>query len=160
MSCSSAGYRCLPLWSLSVNGAQCGVGPSGSDSGGATGAMSDTSAPGWPPIMNRLRPLTYGYLRVPREADDTTIRHLEHTLTDYADTHGFDFAAFFHEFDTGSYAAFAELIVELQRAEAHTVIVPSMRHLSPNPLLRSCLLNQLERDGKAEVLDTGVPGDG
>lgn len=103
--------------------------------------------------MTELRPLAYGYMRVASESDDTAIRTIENSLKDYAEAHGFDFATIFHEFQSGSQAALDELIEELQRADAHTVIVPSLTDISPHPMLRSRRLDRLEDDAQAEVLE-------
>lgn len=46
---------------------------------------------------------------------------------------------------------FNELIQELQRAEAHHVVTPSLGHLAHHPLLRNTMLTRLARDADARV---------
>ena len=88
-------------------------------------------------------PLAYGYMRVPCDAVDDMVRHVEQDLRALAAAKGFCFVTFFYEFACGSQEAFNELVVELQRAGAHHVLVPSMRHLARSTLLQNMMLARL-----------------
>jgi DNA invertase Pin-like site-specific DNA recombinase len=99
-----------------------------------------------------VKPLMYGYMRVDGDESDDGIRHTERQLRALAEAKGYCFAGLFHEYDA-SQSAFAELIEELKRAEAHHVVVPSLRHLADHHLLRSIMLTQLEREAHALVLE-------
>ncbi|MGH3565893.1 MAG: recombinase family protein [Pseudonocardia sp.] len=98
-----------------------------------------------------MKPLIYGYLRVPDDLDDHQIRRMERGLRDLAQAEGFCFATTFHEHQPGYQGAFQELTRELQRADAHHVVVPSLGHLSLHPLLRNMMLAYLAREADAHV---------
>ena len=104
--------------------------------------------------MKESKPLAYGYMRVSADVDDKTVRQVEQKLEDCAEAHGFSFAAIFHEFISGSFTEWSELVRELQRADAHHVVVPSLSHLTQHAILRQSLLDQLEQ-AKAEVHELG-----
>jgi hypothetical protein len=97
-------------------------------------------------------PLAYGYLRVPCEVPDAKVRRLEQALRAFAALQGLYLVTFFFEFDCGSQAAFGELLTELQRADAHHVVIPSLRHLARSVLLQNMMLTRLEGEAAAEVL--------
>lgn len=105
--------------------------------------------------MTELRPLAYGYMRVPCDIDDLAIRDMERKLRDHAEQCGFEFAAIFRELQSGISEGWDELTTELLRSDAHHVIVPSLDHISPHPMLRSIRLERLEEDAKAKVLELG-----
>jgi hypothetical protein len=92
-------------------------------------------------------------MRVPCDVDDHAVRDTERKLRDHAERHGFEFATIFHEFQSGISDGWDELTTELQRSDAHHVIVPSLSHVSLHPILRSIRLERLEEDAKAEVLE-------
>lgn len=98
-----------------------------------------------------MMPLIYGYLRVADNLDDPEIRRMERGLHELAETEGFSFATTFHEYQPGYHGAFDELTRELQRADAHHVVVPSLGHLSQHPLLRTTMLTRLTRDADAQL---------
>ncbi len=100
-----------------------------------------------------MKPLAYGYMCAPCEVGDHVIYAWERNLRKYAEEHGFEFATIFHEFQSGTSEAWDELTTELQRSDAHHVIVPSLSHVSRHPLLRSSMLDRLEEDAKAEVVE-------
>jgi len=85
----------------------------------------------------------FGYLRADDETDDEQIRAMERAFRRLALAEGFCLAITFYEYTPGHHGAFHELADELTRAEAHDVVVPSLGHLSPHPLLRSQLIAQL-----------------
>ncbi len=98
-----------------------------------------------------MKPLIYGYMRVAAEADDESILQTEIALKDFAEAEGFCYATTFYEYNSGSHAAFTELVRELQRAEAHDVVLPSLDHLSRNSVLRFSMLIQLESQANART---------
>ncbi|MBI3685819.1 MAG: recombinase family protein [Actinobacteria bacterium] len=99
-----------------------------------------------------MKPLMYGYVRVADEAQDDEINQTEGALRSFADTEGYCYATTFYEHQSGSHAAFEELTEELQRADAHYVVVLSLDHVSRHPLLRSHMLRRLEAHANALVL--------
>jgi hypothetical protein len=105
-----------------------------------------------PPAL-ALQPLAYGYMRVPSGIPDAKVRRMELKMRRFAEHKGFCLAATFYEFQCGVFEAFYELVEELQRAEAHYVIVPTFRHLARNRLLQNSLLTRLDFDAHAEVFE-------
>lgn len=106
----------------------------------------DATAPGLP------CPLAYGYMRVPCDVPDDKVRRLEQALRAFAALQGLYLVTFFFEFDCGSQEAFGELLTELRRAEAHYVVIPSLRHFAHSVLLQNQMLTRLEHEAAAEVL--------
>lgn len=100
----------------------------------------------------RTVPHAYGYMRVPRDVEDEKVKLLEEQTVEYAERSGLHFVRFFFEFHCGSREAFEELIAELIRADAHHVVVPSLRHLAQNGLLQDQMLERLEFSARAQVL--------
>ncbi|MEV6879430.1 hypothetical protein [Amycolatopsis sp. NPDC051128] len=100
-------------------------------------------------------PLAYGYLRVPADVPDYRVRRVEQAVTRFAASKGLYFVSFFFELDCGSREGFEELITELVRAEAHHVVVPSLRHLALNELLRTAMREQLALEANAQVHPVG-----
>ncbi|WP_410639289.1 hypothetical protein [Amycolatopsis sp. lyj-346] len=96
-------------------------------------------------------PLAYGYMRVPAHVPDPEVRGLEQAVARYAKSLGLYFVSFFFEFDCGSREGFDELASELVRADAHHVVVPSLRHLALNTLLQDAMCERLALDAGAEV---------
>jgi hypothetical protein len=97
--------------------------------------------------------LLYGYMRVPCDVPDEKVVRMEREFQRFAETQGYSLAAIFYEFTCGVHDAFAELVEELQRTDAHYVLVPNFRHLARNRLLQNCLLSRLEFDAAAEVFE-------
>ncbi|MGH3624788.1 MAG: recombinase family protein [Sciscionella sp.] len=100
-----------------------------------------------------MQPLIYGYMRVLHDADDQQVMRMERALRACATDRGYDFGTIFYEHVPGSHAAFDELTAELQRADAHYVVVPSFDHLAMSVILRNCMLARLEQDANAEVFE-------
>lgn len=99
-----------------------------------------------------VEPIIYGYLHVPdAEPDEETLR-TERELRLFAERDGFRLAAIFHEHDWGSRTAFHELVEALRRTGARHVVVLSLAHLSPHPLLRDSLLAHLELHASTQVV--------
>ena len=107
-----------------------------------------------------MKPLAYGYMRVDSNARDGDILQTELVLRDYAERAGYCFATIFHEYDATNRAAFEELVVELQLADARCVIVPTVEHLSAHALLRASLIIRLEEMASAEVHTIADDGNG
>ncbi len=104
-----------------------------------------------------MKPLMYGYLREACEAGDDEVERIERALKSFAGTAGFCYATTFYEYQLGSYAAFEELVVELKRAEAQYVVVPSFQHLSVHPMVCDHLLLRLASGVNAQVFELGSP---
>ncbi|MGH3568129.1 MAG: recombinase family protein [Pseudonocardia sp.] len=98
-----------------------------------------------------MEPLIYGYLRVTDDLEDHEIRRMERGLQVLAEAEGFRLFTIFQEDQPGYQGGFGELTRELQRADAHHVVVPSLGHLSPHPLLRDLMLACLAREADAQV---------
>ena len=96
-----------------------------------------------------MEALVYGYLRDDLAAGDGD--DLEAALREAADAQGLCFATTFHEPDAGDGTAFAELTRELQRADAHHVVVPSLDHLTGQTIPRELLIAKLANDAAARV---------
>jgi hypothetical protein len=105
-----------------------------------------------PPVL-ALRPLAYGYMRVPCDIPDAKVRRMEFEMQRFSERHGWCLAAIFYEFVCGVHDAFEELVEELQRADAHHVVIPTYRHLARSPLLQNSLLQRLEFDAHAEAVE-------
>ena len=99
------------------------------------------------------QPLAYAYMRVPFDIPDDRVRRMEHELRRFAEGKGWCLAETFYEFRCGMHDAFNDLIAELQRTGATTVIVPTLRHLARNTLLQNVLLSRLEFDAGADVFE-------
>jgi hypothetical protein len=99
------------------------------------------------------RPLAYGYMRVPCDIPDDKVRRMEYEMRRFAAGKGLCLTAIFSEFVCGAHDAFNDLLVELQRTDAHYVIVPTFRHLARNVMLQNCLLTRLEFKAHAAVLE-------
>jgi hypothetical protein len=99
-----------------------------------------------------VQPLMYGYMRAPDDLPDDELDRLVREMQRFAETEGYCYATTFLEYQTGSQAAFAELIAELKRAEARHVVVPSFEHLSSHRILCDSMVERLELDANASVL--------
>ncbi|MFC8042662.1 hypothetical protein [Nocardia sp. NPDC057353] len=97
-----------------------------------------------------MQALTYGYVR--DDLADGRGEELERALRDLARSRGLCFAATFHESCDGDGTALAELTHELQRADAHHVLTPSLDHLGGQTIPREILIARLARDAAAHVL--------
>lgn len=96
-----------------------------------------------------MEALIYGYLR-----DDLADGHgaeLEHAMSSFARAEGLCFAATFHESTAGDGTAFAELTRELQRADAHHVVVPSLDHFAGQTIPRDILIAKLAQEASAQI---------
>lgn len=96
-------------------------------------------------------------MRVAGDAPDDELDDIEQQMRRFAETEGFCYVTTFHEQPNGSQAAFSELAEELQRAEAHHVLVPSMSHMSTHPMLLAHMVARLELDAGAHVVELTGP---
>ncbi|MFC1440148.1 recombinase family protein [Streptacidiphilus sp. N1-10] len=101
-----------------------------------------------------MKPLIYGYMRVTDDMDDQEVLQTEQALTTFATVEGYCLATIFYEYDSGSQAAFAQLIHELRRSEAHHVVVPSLEQLADSQIVQALMVDQVELDAGAAVHET------
>lgn len=101
-----------------------------------------------------MKSLAYGYLRVTDELDDEEIQQLERGLEKLAEVEGFCLTETRYEYQAGYYGTFYQLLGEMKRAAVRYmqarichVVVPSLDHLSPHPLLREQMLRRLDEAG-------------
>ncbi|MGC5346343.1 recombinase family protein [Streptomyces sp. DT24] len=99
----------------------------------------------------RRQPLAFGYLRVLSEAEDRRAYALEQDMKRFAEARGLQLTAIYHEFVTGSLDAFEELTEAVRRTGTRVVLVPSLRHLAENRVVREILLERLETSFGTEV---------
>ncbi|WP_256106860.1 recombinase family protein [Streptomyces sp. ODS05-4] len=99
-----------------------------------------------------MKPLIYGYMRVPSDMPDEEARRREADMEAYARAEGFALAMIFHEFEAVQRSALAELLQALQRTEAHNVVVPSLRDLALTDRLQDALVLQIECEANAQVV--------
>lgn len=90
-----------------------------------------------------LSPLAYGYMRVTDEGNDEEIRQLEHGIRKFAEAEGFLLVDIYHEYESGHYGTFYELVTEVKRTQVRYVVLPSLAHLSDHPHLQVQLLRRL-----------------
>jgi hypothetical protein len=100
-------------------------------------------------------PLAYGYMRVPADVPDHRVRRVEQAVARFAASKGLYFVSFFFELQCGSREGFDELLTELVQADAHHVVVPSLKHLALNELLQTAMREQLAAGANAKVHAVG-----
>lgn len=88
----------------------------------------------------------------PDTATDDELTHTVHAMQVFAGAEGLCYVTTFFEWQTGTHAAFYEMVEELKRTEARYVVVPSFDHLSTHRLLLSYLVDRLELDADTMVL--------
>src|SRR5215475_467631 len=99
-----------------------------------------------------IKPLAYGYLRVPDDMPDELACELQQAIRRQAEDEGFCLASTYYEDVSCTMRAWDQLVEELKRTEAHTVIVPTEDHLSPNKILRDSMVAMLGLVAGAWVL--------
>jgi len=74
-----------------------------------------------------VKPLIYGYMRVPDEAADDEIERAERELMRYADAEGFCYATTFYEYQSGAPLSVGRCNAVVQRAGARdrATVTPS-----------------------------------
>jgi hypothetical protein len=92
------------------------------------------------------QPLAYGYLRVEDCAEDE-VRQLERGLRKLVEAEGFRLTQICTDDQPGDYGEFYHVIGELKQSLVHHLVMPSLDHLSPHPLLREQLFKRLETAG-------------
>ena len=100
-------------------------------------------------------PLAYGYMRVPADVPDYRVRRVEQAVVRCSEAKGLYFVSFYFEHHCGSREGFDELVAELLRADAHHVVVPSLKHLALNELLQTAMREQLAAEANAQVHAVG-----
>jgi hypothetical protein len=94
------------------------------------------------------------YMRITDELTDEEIWQLERGLRKFAEAEGFLLATIHHEYESGHYGTFYELVAEVTRTQVRHVVLPSLAHLSGHPLLQVQLLRRLtEADTHAWVVE-------
>lgn len=101
-----------------------------------------------------MKPLIYGYMRASEDVADDEIRIIEQQLAHFAETEGYCLATIFYEYDSGSNAAFYELLHELRRAEAYHVVVPSLEQLHESEIMRALMVEKVELEAGAALHET------
>jgi len=104
-------------------------------------------------VTDQEQPLIYGYMRVQRSQTDEELLALELGLRLFATSEGYRYVTTFQEFIPGCTRAFEALVAELTRVGGHHVVVPTVDHFAPHPLLQIHLLMKLELDAGAEVFE-------
>jgi DNA invertase Pin-like site-specific DNA recombinase len=99
-----------------------------------------------------MKPLIYGYLRVDDTARDGDVIQMELALRDFAEREGYAVADIFREDQDGDRRAFLELIEALKASESRHVITPAPELISPHPLVRRTLLDQLAEEAGTRVI--------
>jgi DNA invertase Pin-like site-specific DNA recombinase len=95
--------------------------------------------------------LAYAYMRVPSTIADEKVRRKELRLRACAEELGLHLAGIFREDVGGAHGEFDDMLAELQRNDAHYVLIPTFGHLSSHLLLQNTFLFRLEVDADAEV---------
>ncbi|MCX2969302.1 MULTISPECIES: recombinase family protein [Streptomyces] len=99
-----------------------------------------------------MKPLIYGYMRVPSDMTDRDIQRRHGEMEAYAEAEGLLLATVFHEFAPETQSAFTELVEAVRRSAAHWVVVPTMRDLGLSVPLQHVLSVHLEAVGGAQVI--------
>src|SRR5262249_2976783 len=114
------------------------------------GRSGEPSTPGSHQPM--IKPLAYGYMRVPDDMPDELAYELQQAITRQAADEGFCLVSTYYEDVPCTMRAWDQLLEELKRTEAHTVIVPTEDHLSTNKIMRENMATTLELIADAWVL--------
>ncbi|WP_436791176.1 recombinase family protein [Yinghuangia sp. YIM S10712] len=99
-----------------------------------------------------MKPLIFGYLRVPDGMTDDEVQQKHDAIAAYADVEGFTLATVFHETTHDRIPAFAELIEAVQRAEARHVVVPSYADLARTRTLQRAMCLHVEHQTNARII--------
>lgn len=99
-----------------------------------------------------MRPLMFGYMRVPDELSEEEARSREAAMKAYAEKEGFTLASIFQELHPFHFSAYEELMNALQKAEARHVVVPSYDDLATSYHLQAALLRQVRHEASAHVV--------
>ncbi|KOX37223.1 MULTISPECIES: recombinase family protein [unclassified Streptomyces] len=99
-----------------------------------------------------MKPLIFGYVRVPDDMSDDEAKQKQDDLNAYAEANGFQLATVFHEYVSGVRSAFTELVEAVERAGAKHVVVPSYRAPALSRSLQDAMLVHLSCATGAEVV--------
>ncbi|WP_158719411.1 hypothetical protein [Streptomyces sp. NBRC 110035] len=103
--------------------------------------------------MTHVPDSAFAYMRVFCDVTDEQLYTMEQRIARFAGGQGLQLATIFCEHDNGSQAVFDEMVEALQRTKTQHLILPSLRHLSPQRLLQEAMLTRLEIDTDAEVYE-------
>lgn len=93
--------------------------------------------------MNPQKPLAYGYMRIFCDVTEQQVFAMEHRMKEFAEELGFQLVTMYQEVVNGSIEEFCEMCKELEQADVHDVIVPSLRHFSPHERLQGGMVERL-----------------
>jgi len=99
-----------------------------------------------------IKPLAYGYMRVPDDTPDELACELQQAIKRQAEDEGYCLVSIYYEDVPCTMHAWSQLVEELERTEAHTVIVPTEDHLSTNKIMRDSMITMLSLHAGAWVL--------
>ncbi|MFJ6984471.1 MULTISPECIES: recombinase family protein [unclassified Streptomyces] len=99
-----------------------------------------------------MKPLIFGYMRVPDDMTDEEVRRKQDDMTLYAEVEGFTLATVFYEFMDGAINVFSEMAEAVKRAEAGHVIVPAYRDLALTRPLQEAMALHLEQKAGARIV--------
>src|SRR5262249_28414345 len=114
------------------------------------GRAGEPSPPGSEQPM--IKPLAYGYMRMPDDMPDELACELQQAIKRRAEDEGFCLVSTYYEDVPCTMRAWDQLLEELKRTEAHTVIVPAEEHLSTNRIMRESMVAMLGLVADAWVL--------
>ncbi|MFI9332054.1 recombinase family protein [Kitasatospora sp. NPDC052868] len=98
-----------------------------------------------------MRPLIFGYMRVPDDMPDEEVKLVEDQMLAYAEAQGGALGAVFHEFVHGSLSAFEELVRAVEQSGAPHAVVPSYRDLALTRALQDVMILRIEYATGAQV---------
>ncbi|MEX3101453.1 hypothetical protein DF268_30300 [Streptomyces sp. V2] len=98
-----------------------------------------------------MKPLIFGYMRVPDDMSDEEVKRKQDGMTVYAEANGFALATVYFEFADGRVDAFAETVEAILRAESHHLLVPSYRDLAFSRALQDAMILTAEH-ARVEVV--------
>ncbi|MBV2356898.1 recombinase family protein [Streptomyces sp. J2-1] len=99
-----------------------------------------------------MKPLIFGYMRVPDDMSDEDAKKKQDDMATYAEVEGFTLATVFHEFMDGQINAFEEMVGAVRRAEARHVLVPTYRDLALTRPLQDAMALHLEQKAGARIV--------
>ncbi|UGQ14780.1 recombinase family protein [Yinghuangia sp. ASG 101] len=104
-----------------------------------------------------MKPLIFGYMRVPDGTSDEEVKQKHDAIAAYAELEGFALEAVFRETVSDRIPAFAELVEAVQRAEARRVVVPSYGDLARTRPLQRAMCLHIAHQTNAQVVSLEGP---
>ncbi|MFF1487425.1 recombinase family protein [Streptomyces sp. NPDC058319] len=99
-----------------------------------------------------MKPLIFGYMRVPDELTEEEAKRREDAIKAYAEKEGFTLVTIFQETQQFHFSAFEELMNALQEAEARRVVVPCYDDFAASYHLQTALVLQVQHEASAQVI--------